>query len=77
MFRLDEKTLREDEAYREAYRLARAHRAHIEAVYRGLYDAIVDTLAIYFTRAMEEPPNGCDCASRSHRSQRSQRPFLG
>ncbi len=53
MIRLDEHALREDKAYREAYRLVKAHREHMEAVYRGLFDALTDALTAYFTRATE------------------------
>lgn len=53
MIRLDERTLREDDTYRAGYDLAQAHLGHVEAVYRGLFDALVNALAIYFTRATE------------------------
>ncbi len=66
MIRLDEHALREDKAYWEAYRLAKAHREHMEAVYRGLFDALVDALARHFTRATDRAQE-----PGSHRRQRS------
>ena len=48
MFRLDENALREDDAYQAAYDLAMAHREHMEALYRGFYDAAVTDLKSRF-----------------------------
>ncbi len=69
MSRLDERARGAGDAYRAAYALAMAHRQHMEALYRGLYDAVVDTLSGYFTRATEraEASEAPPAPARPHR----------